>query len=196
MTAKFRSSGLPPSRITQGQSPPTRRGAGPSFLESRSSPPPQSSQTVDADRPHCALRSRGPHRQEFAGPSRNSTRDSPCNGGHHAPKGSHPMNATEIAAGLSARAKTSAAATFPAAANRADTGPSATQAAPRGARSSCVWRLQAYPENGPTPRPTSMAICSISSGTPVEHRCGGGGPRVPLIAAVHSRKWRQSRRRL
>ena len=34
MTAKFRSSGLPPSRITQGQSPPTRLGAGPSFLPS------------------------------------------------------------------------------------------------------------------------------------------------------------------
>ena len=62
MTAKFRSSGLPPSRITQGQSPPTRRGAGPSFLESPSSPPPHRPQTVDADRPHCALRSPGPVR--------------------------------------------------------------------------------------------------------------------------------------
>ena len=67
----------------------------------------------------------------------------------------------------------SAAATFPADAGRADTGPSATQAASRGARSSCAWRLQAYPENGPTPQPTSMAICSISSVcTPAEHRCG------------------------
>ena len=58
-------SGLPPSRITQGQSPPTRRGAGPYFLESRSSPPPQHSKSVHAERPHCALRSRCPHRQEF-----------------------------------------------------------------------------------------------------------------------------------
>ena len=67
----------------------------------------------------------------------------------------------------------SAAAICPADAGRADTGPSATQAAPRGARSSCVWRLQGYPENGPTPQPTSMAICSISSVcTPVEHRYG------------------------
>ena len=35
------------------------------FLESRSSPPLQRSQTLDAERPRYALRSRGPHRQEF-----------------------------------------------------------------------------------------------------------------------------------
>ena len=39
MTAKFLSSGLPPSRITQGQSPPSRHGAWPFFFaESRSVP--------------------------------------------------------------------------------------------------------------------------------------------------------------
>ena len=35
------------------------------FLESRSSPPLQRSQTLDAERPRCALRSRGPHQQKF-----------------------------------------------------------------------------------------------------------------------------------
>ena len=35
------------------------------FLESRSSPPLQRSQTLDAERPRYALRSRGPHQQKF-----------------------------------------------------------------------------------------------------------------------------------
>ena len=111
MTARFHSSGLPPSRITQGQSPPTRRGAGPSFLESPSSPPPQSSQSAHAERPRCALRSRGPHRQEFEaglkGASRKRHERFPMQAvsHHRSPKESRPMNATEIAAALSTRAE-------------------------------------------------------------------------------------------
>ena len=68
---KFRSSGLPPSRITLGQSPPSWRGAGPSFLESRSSPPPHRPQTVDADR-YCRTA-----RSALLGPF------APANGGDH-----------------------------------------------------------------------------------------------------------------
>ena len=111
MTARFRSSGLPPSRITLGQSPPSWRGAGPSFLESRSSLPPQSSQTVDAERPRCALRSRGPHRQEFeAGLKGGVPQKAPevpheTISRHRSAKESRPMNATEIAAALSTRAE-------------------------------------------------------------------------------------------
>ena len=41
MTARFHSSGLPPSRVTQGQSPPSWRGAGPSFLTAHPGPAPQ-----------------------------------------------------------------------------------------------------------------------------------------------------------
>ena len=45
------------------------------FLESRSSPPLQRSQTLDAERPRYALRSRGPHRQEFAAGLKGASRD-------------------------------------------------------------------------------------------------------------------------
>ena len=41
MTAKFLSSGLSPSRITQGQSPPSWHGTGPSFLPAHQCPAPQ-----------------------------------------------------------------------------------------------------------------------------------------------------------
>ena len=68
---------------------------------------------------------------------------------HRSPKGSHPMNATEIAAALSARAEDVCRRYLPRGRRQGRYWTSATQAAPRGARSSCAWRLQAYPENGP-----------------------------------------------
>ena len=206
MTARFHSSGLPPSRITQGQSPPTRRGAGPSFLESRSSLPPQSSQTVDAERPRCARRSRGPHRQEFEaglkGTSRNRHERFPMQPFRAItpPKESHPMNATEIASALSARAEDVCRRYLPRGRKQGrywtigDTSGAKGRSlfvrlAPPGipgkwtdARNQRAWRSARY---HPSAHRWSIAAA--------RH---GGGPRVPIIAAVHSRKWRQSRRRL
>ena len=66
----------------------------------------------------------------------------------------------------SARApKRYAAITCHGAASRAGTGSLATSTAPRGARYSSAFPARAFLENGPTPRPGSMAICSILSAT-------------------------------
>ena len=89
MTAKFLSSGLSPSRITQGQSPPTRRGAGPSFLPAHPSPAPQA---LPYGQPGV-MRLRAPRFR----PKPPSGRGGP----EGASRNRHerfPMNATEIAA--------------------------------------------------------------------------------------------------
>ena len=105
-------SGLPPSRITQGQSPPSWRGAGPSFLPARSSLPPQSSQTVytrggraarSATRGHSPSRVRGG--PEGGVPKQAGEVPHATVSRHRTPKESRPMNATEIASALSTRAE-------------------------------------------------------------------------------------------
>ena len=208
MTAKFRSKRASSLPHNSGPVPAKLAWGWPFiFAESHSRPPQQSSKSVHAKRPRYAPRSRGPHRQKFEvglkGGVPQQVREVPhaTVSRHRASKGSRPMNATEIAAALSTRAEDVC-----------------RRYLPRGRRQGRYWTsrrhkrrqralalrapgsLQAYPENGPMPRPTSMAICSISSVcAPTEHRCGTPWRRPSRSShcrGIHSRQWRQSRRRL
>ena len=82
------------------------------------------------------------------------------------------MNATEIAATLSVRAADVCRRYLPRGRKQ---GRYWTVGDTNGAKGRSLFvrlALQAYPRNGPTPRPTSMDICSISSVcAPAEHRC-------------------------
>ena len=77
------------------------------------------------------------------------------------------MNATAVAAALGARAlMRSVGGTCPTAASRDATGPRATSAAPKGARSSSASHRPASAASGPTHRPASTATCWTSSASP------------------------------
>ena len=82
------------------------------------------------------------------------------------------MNATEIAATLSVRAEDVCRRYLPRGRKQ---GRYWTVGDTNGAKGRSLFvrlAFQAYPRNGPTPRPTSMDICSISSVcAPAEHRC-------------------------
>ena len=82
------------------------------------------------------------------------------------------MNATEIAATLSVRAPDICRSYLPRGRKR---GRYWTADDTNGAKGRSLFvrlAFQAYPRNGPAPRPTSMDICSISSVcAPAEHRC-------------------------
>ena len=81
------------------------------------------------------------------------------------------MNATEIAATLSVRAADVCRRYLPRGRKQ---GRYWTVGDTNGAKGRSLFvrlAFQAYPRNGPTPRPTSMDICSISSvRAPAEHR--------------------------
>ena len=83
------------------------------------------------------------------------------------------MNATEIAATLSVRAADVCRRYLPRGRKQ---GRYWTVGDTNGAKGRSLFvrlAFQAYPRNGPAPRPTSMDICSISSVcAPAEHRCG------------------------
>ena len=82
------------------------------------------------------------------------------------------MNATEIAATLSVRAADVCRRYLPRGRKQ---GRYWTVGDTNGAKGRSLFvrlAFQAYPRNGPTPRPTGMDICSISSVcAPAEHRC-------------------------
>ena len=83
------------------------------------------------------------------------------------------MNATEIAATLSVGAPDICRSYLPRGRKQ---GRYWTVGDTNGAKGRSLFvrlAFQAYPRNGPAPRPTSMDICSISSVcAPAEHRCG------------------------
>ena len=112
MTAKFRSKRASSLPHNSGPVPAKLAWGWPFFFGvPHSSPPPQSSQSVDAERPRYAL--------PLPRPSPARVRGGPEGGvpqqarevphatvsRHRSPKGSRPMNATEIAAALSTRAE-------------------------------------------------------------------------------------------
>ena len=147
MTTKFRSKPLPPSRITQGQSPPNGTGLAPFFgvpFKAGLKGVPQKAREI---------------------PHESTSR-------HRSPKKSRPMNATEIAATLSVRAEDVCRRYLPRGRKQ---GRYWTVGDTNGAKGRSLFvrmALRAYPRNGPAPRPTSMDICSISSVcAPAEHRC-------------------------
>ena len=91
---------------------------------------------------------------------------------HRSSKKSRPMNATEIAATLSVRAADVCRRYLPRGRKQ---GRYWTVGDTNGAKGRSLFvrlAFQAYPRNGPAPRPTSMDIRSISSVcAPAEHRC-------------------------
>ena len=117
------------------------------------------------------------------------------------PKKSHPMNATEIAAALSVRAEDVCRRYLPRGRKQ---GRYWTVGDTNGAKGRSLFvrlALRAYPRNGPTPRTTSMDICSISSVcAQVKHRCGAPWRRpsrsshcrrpLPPMAAPPRVRWR------
>ena len=149
MTAKFRSKRPPPSRITQGQSPPN--GAGLALVFG----------SPVRGRPEGGV----PHKAREI-PHETTSR-------HRSPKKSRLTNATEITAALSVRAEDVCRRYLPRGRKQ---GRYWTVGDTNGAKGRSLFvrlALRAYPRNGPTPRPTSMEICAISSVcTPVEHRYG------------------------
>ena len=119
---------------------------------------------------------------------------------HRTPKESRPMNATEIASALSTRAEDVC-----------------RRYLPRGRRQGRYWtsrrhkrRQGALALRAPgasrhtrkMDRRRDQRAWRSARSHPSAHRRSiaaarhGGSPRVPLIAAVHSRQWRRSRRRL
>ena len=82
------------------------------------------------------------------------------------------MNATEIAATLSVRAADVCRRYLPRGRKQGRYWTIGDTSGAKGRSLFVRLALRAYPENGPTPRPTSMDICSISSVcAPAEHRC-------------------------
>ena len=106
------------------------------------------------------------------------------------------MNATEIAATLSVRAEDVCRRYLPRGRKQ---GRYWTVGDTNGAKGRSLFvrlAFQEYPRNGPTPRPTSMDICSISSVcAPAEHRCAAPWRRPSRSSHCHrhSRQWRRRR---
>ena len=173
MTTKFRSKRFPSLPHNSGPVPAKWHGAGPFFgvpFEARLKGVPQKAREI---------------------PHESTSR-------HCSPKKSRPMNATEIAATLSVRAEDVCRRYLPRGRKQ---GRYWTVRDTNGAKGRSLFvrlALRAYPRNGPAPRP--QAWISARS-HPSAHRRSiaaprhGGGPRVPLITAVHSRQWHRRRGR-